>query len=106
MAKRYIICCAACGALHEVARRDALTCSVACRVWLHRHPDHLAELRALAGSARIEVFDIIEAKAIRELRPDLADRMVSGELVVSDVREDVARAFIARVFEAVEAADG
>lgn len=106
MAKCYIIRCLACKLLAAVSRRDALTCSGRCRVRLHRHPEILDALRAGCKVHGLDdLFDILEAGAIRELRPDLGDRVLSGELRIADVREDVARAFWSRVMQAARSDD-
>lgn len=103
MNRCYIITCAACGLLHEVSRRGALTCSTSCRVWLHRHPEVLVELRAHCETFEIEVFALLEASATRILRPDLSERMLAGEIELEDVRVDIRRAFMDRLEAAVKA---
>jgi hypothetical protein len=103
MPSRYIITCAICECLTDVGRCDAITCSPRCRVYLHRHPKCLDRLREIARGLRVDLFGILEAGAIRSLRPDLADRVAAGELEIADVRDEVARTFNARVMELARA---
>ena len=103
MAKRYIIACAVCSLLTEVMRRDALTCSVRCRVYLHRHPDCIDPLRAAASAVNVEPFMLLLAKAARALRPDLEPVIMAGTRSLDDVQGDVRQAFIVRVREILRA---
>jgi hypothetical protein len=65
--KRYLMACACCGKAHKVARRDALACSNACRVWLRRHPEHLRELREICRQQGVALFAVLQAKVQREM---------------------------------------
>jgi hypothetical protein len=93
MAKRYIFSCALCGRLTEVSRTDAITCGVGCRVRVHRHAELLNATRALAKHLEITVFDVIEARAVQLLRPDLAGRVMAGEIELPAIRSEIAKDF-------------
>jgi hypothetical protein len=88
MAKCYIISCAACDRLHKVSRRDALTCSIRCRVWLKRHPDKLQFLREICRKLEVTLFLMLQAKARLALRPELEARICSGEVTLEDVQHE------------------
>jgi len=79
MRKCYIIECPVCGKLTHVFRKDALTCGSACRVRLHRDPKILDAAKKVAMDMRIRVFDLLEAQAVRRLRPDLVEKLKRGE---------------------------
>lgn len=95
--KRYrcprVFVCAGCDRLACSDRSHAITCSPACRVRVHRHPDALRRLEALAAPVHITVMDIQDAAAVKRLRPDLSARIASGEVEIDDVRQDVWGAF-------------
>lgn len=95
--KRYrcprVFVCVGCDRLACSDRSHAITCSPACRVRVHRHPDALRRLEALAAPVHITVMDIQDADAVRRLRPDLGARIASGEVEIDDVRQEVWRAF-------------
>lgn len=93
MAKCYIITCAVCDLLTQVTRTDALTCGSRCRVWLHRHPDHVKPLVRAAKVVDVPVFLVLEAAAIERLRPDLGEPLRAGTLKIEDVRHDINIAF-------------
>src|SRR5262245_20342118 len=80
MAKCYILPCLRCGRLREVTRRDAISCSSACRVWLHRHPWVLKEHRRLAREAGVSLFTFLKARAVLHYARNLAERLGAGEL--------------------------
>ena len=105
MAKCYVICCAICGCLHETSRRDALTCSNKCRVFAHRHPERLNDLRQKCAMQKLEPFMVLQAQAIHKLRPDLARRIMSGDATLDDVQPEVAQTLWKRVEAAVMRAD-
>lgn len=95
--KRYtrVFVCVACDHLAESNRADALTCGGACRVDMHRHPARIDSLRKTCKSYDIPVHLVLDCMAIDRLRPDLANRIKSGELDVDDVRGEVWIAFCA-----------
>ena len=93
MAKCYIISCAACNRLHEVCRRDVLTCSTRCRIWLSRHPKRLKEFREICERLEITPISVLTTKAQIRLRPDLDERIRTGELSDEDAQSLVASAF-------------
>ena len=96
--KRYVcprvFVCVGCDLLACSERSHAVTCSPACRVRVHRHPDELRRVEALATSMHITVMDIQDAVAMQRLRPDLTARVTSGEVEMDDVRPDVWAAFL------------
>ena len=93
MAKRYIIACASCELLTEVSRTDALTCSLRCRVRLHRHPELLDARRKIAKRSEISVFSILESSAVQILRPDFTDLLIAGKVTFDEIRGEVVAAF-------------
>ncbi len=93
MAKCYIITCLVCERFHEVTRRDALTCSGACRVWLRRHPERLQDFRKVCKHMDVTPVSVLMAKAVIRLRPDLGERISAGELTVEDAQSLVASTF-------------
>lgn len=100
-----ITVCAGCGQLHEVRRADVLTCSARCRVKAHRNGS-LKTLRALARSFDIKAATILQAEALRRLRPDLAEIVHAGKQTLRDVGPDLQREFDARAFKAARLAAG
>ncbi len=93
--------CIACDKLAESHRGHAVTCSPACRVWIHRHPERLASLRATCEALKVEPGMVQECAAAGRLRPDLSALIGAGELSVHDVRADVHREFLRLVFATV-----
>jgi hypothetical protein len=93
MPKCYIISCVACDRLHEISRRDALTCSTRCRVWLKRHPERLQDFRKVCKQMDVTPISVLMAKAVIRLRPDLDERVSAGELTLEDAQNLVAGAF-------------
>lgn len=93
--RTYIYVCAGCNLLDETFRRDTLFCSPACRVREHRNGS-LDTLRAFAAANDIHVSEILRAKAIERLCPDLVPRIMSGEIRrtdSADVQRQVSREF-------------
>ncbi len=101
--KCYIILCAGCGRLEETTRSDAITCSPACRVFAHRS-GRTDEIRRMAKSAAAPPGMIVRCQAVLELRPDLADRMRTGEIDIddTDVRREMAASFAALVMRQIQ----
>ena len=75
----YVFQCAGCGLLDMADRRDAFTCSPACRVKAHRSGS-AARLRRIAGNHGIPPALIRQAAAVELLRPDLAQQVKSGAM--------------------------
>lgn len=84
--------CVGCGLLALTQRSDTLTCSPACRVRLHRHPELIAELKADAERYDVSVASILQAAAIDRLRPDLGDEILAGRRTIADVQGEVVHA--------------
>jgi hypothetical protein len=103
--KCYVFVCAGCDLLDVSERSDKLTCSPACRVRAHRS-GRFNVIRETAKSQEIPPALILQSIAIERLRPDLAHEIHIGRLNNDDVRADVYRAFIERVFADVAASDG
>jgi hypothetical protein len=91
--KRYIFACAACGGLAPSNRRDSITCSGACRVYLHRHPEVLAHLRAIATRFETSVATVLRARAIGLLRPDLSEQVSAGTVTIETAQPAVWTAY-------------
>lgn len=94
MSKRYIITCAVCDLLAEVSRKGAFTCSGRCRVQLHRHPEKMQSLQQAAEAWKVPVFSILQAGAVRKLRPDLAEQIEAGKLSLDDVQNEMVSALV------------
>lgn len=95
--KRYrvrVFECAACGKLADTTRAHAITCSTACRVALHRHPERFEALKEVCAALKVRPAMVLEANAIKALRPDLVDKIVQGAIEIEDTREDVYREFL------------
>lgn len=75
----YVFQCAGCGLLDMADRRDAITCSPACRVKAHRSGS-AARLRRIAEAYGIPPALIRQAAAVELLRPDLVARIKSGAM--------------------------
>jgi len=104
--KRYahVFVCAACDKLAHAERAHAITCSPACRVWLHRHPERLADLKAACASLDVTPALVQEAAAINLLLPEATARIDRREVKIAELRGDLWRAYWQRVQQAVEAA--
>ena len=75
----YVFCCVGCGEMNLSERSDALTCSPACRTRAHRNGE-LKRLRALAEKLKISAATILQAKAVKELCPELNKQIAAGKL--------------------------
>jgi hypothetical protein len=93
--KRYVFVCVACRGLADATRNDRLTCSPACRVRLHRHPELLASVRRAAEQCHVAIASILQGAAIDRLRPDLGNAILAGTHTFEDVRTDVYLAYLA-----------
>jgi hypothetical protein len=95
--KRYtcprVFVCIGCDLLACSDRAHAVTCSPACRVRVHRHPERLRRMEAEASACHINVPAILDATALRRLRPDLGQCVMAGTMEIDDTRADVWRAF-------------
>lgn len=96
--KRYrcprVFVCIGCDLLACSERSHAIACPPACRVRIHRHPDELRRVEALAASMHITVMDIQDAAAVRRLRPELSGKIAAGEVEMDDARPDVWAAYL------------
>lgn len=96
--KRYtcprVFVCVGCDLLTHSERAHTITCSGSCRVRVHREPARLRKLEALAVASEINVQMILDSMAQQRLRPDLSDRIVSGESGIDDIRQDVWQAYV------------
>jgi hypothetical protein len=103
----YVYACAGCGLLCESERRDTLTCSPACRVRAPRNGS-LKTLRDIAKQWEIRPATIGQAQAVRELCPDLADRLRQGELKLDspEIMRAVYAEFVKRVMAAAPNVSG
>jgi hypothetical protein len=101
--KRYVFLCLGCDFLADSTRSDALTCSPACRVRVHRHPEGQARLRKDAEAFGITPASILQAAAIYVLRPDLGDAVLAGTRTLADIEPEIYGAYLARVLAAERA---
>jgi hypothetical protein len=99
-----VFVCAACDKLSTSERSHTTTCSPACRTRLHRDPDRMRLTEAICKAYQITVASVLEARAIDILRPDLAKRVMAGELTLEQCRPEVWPTFWSLVKEARDAA--
>ncbi len=90
--KCYVFVCAGCHLLADSDRSDTLTCSPKCRVKAHRN-GWLKTLRGIAAISHVHPSMILQAKAIRALRPDLQPQILAGTLTIEDAQPEIADAF-------------
>jgi len=98
-AKRYtrsprVFVCAACNCLAESSHPRALTCSGACRVRLHRHPELAEAVRQRCANLDVDLALVLEAEAVRRLRPDLAELVAAGTMPAQATRAAVYSAYM------------
>jgi hypothetical protein len=101
----YVYLCVGCNKLDQSGRRDVITCSPACRVRAHRN----GSSKALHDQARrmdVGPALILQARAIVELCPDLANQVRAGSLTIEDAQPEVNAAFIKLLFAAADARNG
>lgn len=98
----WVFCCAHCGVLELSSRRDATTCSPACRVAFHRHG---SEFRAIAASLHVPLATVGHVAAIKRLVPDAAAPLTAGTKSIDDVMPEAVRAFYRMVFKLAELPD-
>jgi hypothetical protein len=84
----HVFVCAGCDRIALAERSDSITCSNACRVRVHRHPEVLKEMRAKCKQAQIPVALLARSEAVKRLRPDLMQPIIQGtiELLGPEVR--------------------
>lgn len=108
--KRYAVPCVACKSLYPTHRTDSRTCSPACRVALHRDPDldnyakaaKFAEARF--GGDPVRPFVVRLCAAADLLRPDLAQKLQSGEIAdAHDIGPALYDELMSVIFEQVKA---
>jgi hypothetical protein len=92
--REYVYVCAGCGLLDVAERRDQLTCSGACRVRAHRSGD-LRRLRADAKRMEVRPAGVLQAMAVDMLAPELASRIMGGELNLDEAQRLVRPTFLA-----------
>ncbi len=92
-AKCYVYVCAGCRLFDVAERSDRTTCSGACRTRAHRS-GRLKFVRELARKYDITVASILQAEAIRRLRPDLATEIAAGKRRIADVQPEMWNAFL------------
>ena len=68
----------ACDGLADSARSDALTCSPACRTWLHRHPARLAQVQRIGKRFDLTPAQMQYGAAMARLVPDAWAQMARG----------------------------
>jgi hypothetical protein len=100
--KCYTYVCAGCGGLAQTERKDTLTCSPACRVKAHRNGS-LTRIRVLANRFNVLPSMMLQTKAQKILRPDLNERLLSGEIDIYSVQGEISKAFTKLVIGIVEA---
>ena len=102
----YVFVCLGCDLLSESSRADATTCSPACRVRVHRHPelrDSMAEGARQASKSsghKITLASIMQTEAARRLCPEFVPALRAGDLRVEDIRGNIATAFWQRATKA------
>ncbi len=101
--KCYVFECAGCGLLSCSERSDAVTCSNACRVIVHRS-GKAKRLRALAEAYDITPAMIQQGAAIQQLAPELAGELLSGKRRKID--NEVRQVVWARFWERLNPATG
>jgi hypothetical protein len=105
--KRYscrVSVCAACDRLYETARAHAITCSGACRVWLHRHRERYDALVAVCAASGTKPNLVLDCQAIKQLCPELETQIRDGTLEIPDTREQVHREYMRRFIAAAREA--
>lgn len=91
--------CAACGKIVRGRHAQAVTCSVACRVRLHRHPGVREQLDTECRGAGLTLPQLLERRALAIEHPDLAERIAAGDLVLEDARTKVYKRYMVARFK-------
>jgi hypothetical protein len=102
--KCYTFICVVCRGLSQSSRRHTITCSGACRVRLHREPAitaHVAQLRRIAESTGTTLPNVLQAHAVKTLRPDLFAELGAGTLSLDDAQPAIGRAFVDQLLSAL-----
>ena len=107
-AKRYIATCAVCNGLFGSLRKDALTCSPACRTRGHRTGRITvldAWVRAAAGED-VPLSLFLRVQAVQSLLPERSREVAQGliELDAPELRAEMSAAFEALELRAVQRA--
>lgn len=89
--------CAACGKIMRGKRSQAITCSDACRVRFHRHPELRASLETASRALGLSVACLLERRALATAHPDLAERIDAGEISIGAVRVEAERRMLRRM---------
>ena len=94
MMSQTVFVCLGCNLLASPERSDAVTCSTACRVKVHRS-GYLKELRKFAESMDVTVPMMQQVDAINRLVPDLAAELRFGRRrkIDNEVRQAVWAAY-------------
>lgn len=99
--KRYtVFVCAGCNLLSIAERNDKTTCGGTCRVRAHRN-GALNTLREVAETLQIKPSSILQADAIKRLRPDLGQQLLRGTLTIEAAQPDACNAFFEVLRKAV-----
>lgn len=95
--KRYrcgrVFVCLGCDGLATSARSHAITCSPACRVRVHRHPEKLRFLEAEARKIKVTVPFMLDMEAALLLLPDVEPAIALGEVELNDLRVEIWREY-------------
>lgn len=97
----WVFACANCDGLSESERRDAATCSPACRVAFHRS-QRGAELRQIADSLQVTVASVGHVNAIKRLIPESLEKLTSGEKSIDALMPAAVAAFHKALFKLAE----
>ena len=101
--KCYVFVCLGCGLLADSKRSDAITCSGACRVRVHRNG---RDKRWLEQCERLDITPAMcgHVEAIQLLAPDMAAELRSGKRrkIDSEVRQVVWAAYWARLMQVLD----
>ena len=95
-----VFVCLGCGLLEVSERSDAVTCSPACRVRAHRN-GALKRARAEARAARVPLGLIQQTYALVALCPHLIPGIEAGRIEIDDTREEVWKAYWARLEQVI-----
>lgn len=99
--KCYVFVCLGCGMLAHSARSDAVTCSPACRVRVHRNGTAKSE-RAVWQRHDLPLSIVQQVKAVRELAPELMPALERGEMALdNEARTLIWRRYWARLALAI-----
>jgi hypothetical protein len=99
-----VFVCAGCGLLEVSSRRNACTCSPACRVRAQRNGYWriIKTIKAMLGDD-VTAAGIQQATAIKLLCPELMPQIMAGTLTLEDAQPEAYREFIRLLFAEVDA---